>query len=216
MSLLTKEIKAQVRQALADLTTAVQLIVFTQTLECPFCRETRELLEDIAGLSDHISVQVYNFVNDVQQAEKYGIDKIPALVILGEKDYGIRFYGIPAGYEFTSLIHAIRLVGGVGSQLDQATIDELQALSEPVHLQVFVTPTCPYCPQAVVLGFEMAFASPKVSVDAIESSEFQPLAIKYQVAGVPLTIINEKTRLEGAAPVPLVMDKIKETVTVEE
>lgn len=210
MSLLTDEIKAQVKESLADLKSPVKLIVFTQTLECMFCRETRELIEGIAGLSDMITVEVYNFIVDAQKAQEYRIDKIPALVIMGDQDYGIRFYGIPAGYEFTSLIHAIRLVGGVGTQLDAETVAELNKLTKPVHLEVFVTPTCPYCPQAVVIGFEMAYASSMVRVDAIESSEFPQLAIKYQVAGVPLTLINEQTRLEGAAPVPIVMDKIRE------
>ncbi len=210
MSLLTDQIKAQVKESLADLSSQVRLIVFTQTLECMFCRESRELIEDIASLSDLISVEVYNFVVDAEKAQEFKIDKIPALVIMGEQDYGIRFYGIPAGYEFTSLIHAIRLVGGVGTQLDEEMVAELNALTRPVHIQVFVTPTCPYCPQSVVTAFEMAFASPNVSADGIESSEFPQLAVKYQVAGVPLTLINEQTRLEGAAPVPMVMDKIRE------
>jgi glutaredoxin-like protein len=131
---------------------------------------------------------------------------------MGEKDYGIRFYGIPAGYEFTSLIHALRLVGGVGSLLDQETRDELAKLDQEVHMQVFVTPTCPYCPQAVVLAFELAYASPMVRADGVESSEFPQMAVKYQVAGVPRTVINEQTFLEGAAPLPMVLEKIQEAV----
>jgi glutaredoxin-like protein len=212
MSLLTDEIKAQVKESLADLTSPVKLLVFTQTLECHFCQQTRELLEDIAGLSDLITTEVYNFVVDAEKAREYAIDKIPAVVILGEKDYGIRFYGIPAGYEFTSLIHALRLVGGVGSQIDQATIDELAKLNDPVHMQVFVTPTCPYCPQAVVLAYELAFASPMVTADGVESSEFPQLAIKYQIAGVPRTVINENTVIEGAAPLSMVMEKVQEAL----
>ncbi len=215
MSLLTDQVKTQVKESLADLKSPVKIIVFTQTLECHFCQQTRELIEDIGGLSDLITVEVYDFVADAGQAEEYGIDKIPAIAIIGQEDYGIRFYGIPAGYEFTSLIHALRLVGGAGSQLDQATIDELNGLARPIHMQVFVTPTCPYCPQAVVLGYEMAYASPNVRADGIESSEFPQLAIKYQVAGVPRTVINEQTYIEGAAPLPMVMDKVREALAKE-
>jgi glutaredoxin-like protein len=212
MSLLTDEIKAQVKESLAELTSPVKLLVFTQTLECQFCQQTRELLEDISELSDQITTEVYNFIVDADKAQEYGIDKIPAVAVVGEKDYGIRFYGIPAGYEFTTLIHVLRMVGGVGSQLDQATIDELAKLSEPVHMQVFVTPTCPYCPQAVVLAYELAFASEMVTADGVESSEFPQLAVKYQVAGVPRTVINESTYLEGAAPLPMVMEKVQEAL----
>jgi len=216
MSLLTDEIKVQVKESLADLSSKVRLIVFTQTLECMFCRETRELIEDVAALSEMIDVEVYNFIVDAPKAREFKIDKIPALVIMGEKDYGIRFYGIPAGYEFTSLIHAIRLVGGIGSQLDPATVAELNKLAQPVHLQVFVTPTCPFCPQAAVTAFEMAFVSDQVTADVIESSEFPTLAIKYQVAGVPLTLINEQTRIEGTVPVPMLMEKIRDAIQPQE
>lgn len=216
MSLLTDEIKAQVKESLADLSSKVRLIVFTQTLECMFCRETRELIEDVAALSDMIEAEVYNFVVDADKAKAFKIDKIPALVVMGEQDRGIRFYGIPAGYEFTTLIHTIRLVGGIGTQLDPATVAELKALSSPVHLQVFVTPTCPFCPQAAVMAFEMAYVSDQVTADVIESSEFPTLAVKYQVAGVPLTLINEQVRLEGAVPVPVLMEQIRAALKPKE
>ena len=212
MPMLPDEIKKQVQEAFADIKNPVKLVVFTQTLECIYCRENRQLLEEIAGLSDQVTAEVYNFVTDPDKVKEYNIDKIPATAIVGEEDYGIRFYGIPAGYEFTSMVHAIRLVGGAGSQLDEQTRAQLAELSDPVHLQVFVTPTCPYCPQAVVLGYEMAYASPQVRADGVESSEFPELAIKYQVAGVPRTVVNEDTFLEGAAPPDMLMEKIQEAL----
>ena len=215
MPMLPDEIKGQVKEAFAAITTPVKLVNFTQTLGCAYCRETRELLEEIAALSDLVSLEVHNFVTDPEPVKAYGIDKIPATAIVGEEDYGIRFYGIMAGYEFTSLIHGIRLVGGAGAQLSPEMVEQLAALEDPVHLQVFVTPTCPYCPQAVALGYEMAYASPQVRADGIESSEFPQLAIKYQVAGVPRTVINEDTFLEGAAPPDMLMAKIQEAVSDE-
>ena len=213
MPMLPDDVKAQVRETLADLENPVHLVLFTQTLECMYCRENRELIEDVASLSDLVDVTVYNFVTDSEKAEEYRVDKIPATVLMGEEDYGIRFYGIPAGDEFTTLIHAIRMIGKTGSQLDEGTRQALDALIEPVHLQVFVTPTCPYCPQAVALGYEMAYASSNVRADGVESSEFPHLAVKYQVAGVPRTVINETTHLEGAAPPDMLLAKIQEAVT---
>ena len=79
-------------------------------------------------------------------------------------------------------------------------------------MMVFVTPTCPYCPQAVVAAYEMAFASPMVRADGIESSEFPQLAVKHQVAGVPRTIINETVDIEGAAPPDMILEKIQEAL----
>ena len=212
MPMLPDDVKAQVRETLADLENPVHLILFTQTLECMYCAENRQLMEDVAGLSDMVDVTIYNFVTDAEKVEEYGVDKIPATVIVGDQDYGIRFYGIPAGYEFTTLIHTIRMIGVTGSQLDEQTRQALDALTEPVHMQVFVTPTCPYCPQAVALGFEMAYASPNVRADGVESSEFPHLAVKYQVAGVPRTVINETTHLEGAAPPDMLLEKIQEAL----
>jgi glutaredoxin-like protein len=213
MSMLPDDIKTQVRETLADLEHPVHLIVFTQTLECMYCSENRGLIEEVAGLSDQVDVQVYNFITDEDKAKQYAIDKIPATAIVGEEDYGIRFYGIPAGYEFTSLIHTIRMIGTGTSQLDEKTVQGLDDLPGPAHLQVFVTPTCPYCPQSVVAGFEMAYASPMVRADCVESTEFPYLAVKYQVAGVPRTVINDVTHIEGVVPPDLVLQAIQETLS---
>jgi glutaredoxin-like protein len=214
--MLPDDVRAEVRETLADLENPVHLVLFTQTLECMYCRENRQLMEDVAGLSDKVDITIHNLVTDAEKAEEFGVDKIPATVIMGEEDYGIRFYGIPAGYEFTTLIHTIRMIGVTGSQLDESARQALDQLADPVHLQVFVTPTCPYCPQAVALGFEMAYASPNVRADGVESSEFPHLAVKYQVAGVPRTVINESTHLEGAAPPDMLLEKIEEALAAQQ
>ncbi len=119
----------------------VKLINFTQELECMYCTETRKLMEEVAGLSDKISLEVYNFVNDKEQVNRYSIDKIPATVIEGDSDYGIRFFGVPSGYEFGTLIESILMASKGDSGLKQETREALAQLAEPVHLQVFVTPT---------------------------------------------------------------------------
>ena len=119
----------------------VRLLYFTQTLACQFCKETEEVLRELADLSDKISVEVYNFVTDKQVADEYGIDKIPATVVMSEVDHGIRFYGIPSGYEFTSLVEDVIDVSRGRSDLSEKTLALLEEIKDPVHLQVFVTPT---------------------------------------------------------------------------
>lgn len=119
----------------------VRLINFTQQLECQFCQETRTLLEELTALSDKLSLEVYNFQTDREQRDLYGVDKIPATVIRGERDYGIRYYGIPSGYEFASLIDTIRLISSDDSGLSQDSRRRLQELHKPIHLEVYVTPT---------------------------------------------------------------------------
>jgi len=202
MSLLSEEDKREVQARLADLKGQVKLIMFTQELECQYCRETRALLEDVASLSDKISLEVYNFILDKEKAEQYGVDKIPAVVVEGERDYGIRFYGIPAGYEFAGLLEDIRMVSSGESGLSPEAKEALKKLSGPVHIQVFVTPTCPYCPRAGMMAHRMAFESELVTADVVESTEFPHLANRYGVYAVPKVVINETTSFEGALPEP--------------
>ena len=216
MSLLNDEIKTQLQDEFANLTGPVKLVLFTQEMECQYCTETRSLAEEVAGLSDKIDVEIYDFVKDSEIAEAYNIDKIPAMAIIkgGDepKDYGIRLYGIPSGYEFSTLIEDIAMVSSGESGLDQATKDELASLSSPLHFQVFVTPTCPYCPPAVRLAHKMALESELVTGDMVEAIEFPHVSNKYQVMGVPRTVINENFFLEGAAPEAMLMAKVREAL----
>jgi glutaredoxin-like protein len=212
MPLLNDEILGQVKEQLENLAGPVQLVVFTQTFECDYCAENRQLVEEVAELSDQVTVEVYNFAIDTEKAEELGIDKIPAIAVIGAEDYGVRFYGIPAGYEFTSLIHAIQAVAAGEPELSEEGLQALAELADPVHMQVFVTPTCPYCPQSVVLAHQMAIASPMIQADMVEATEFPQLSIKYQVMGVPRTVINETTHIEGAVPEPMLLEKLQEAL----
>lgn len=141
MPMLKQEDREEVSRQLKGLANSVQLVMFTQTIECEFCAETRDLVEEVASLSDKVDAVVYNFVTDKDKADDYGIDKIPAIAVVGEKDFGVRFYGIPAGYEFTALIEAIKIVSTGQSGLSDPTKEALAEIDEPVHFQVFVTPT---------------------------------------------------------------------------
>lgn len=218
MPLLNEEVQEQVKQQLAGLGNPVRLIMFTQEFECQYCAETRQLVQEVANQSDMLKADIYDFVADEDVAKEYGIDKIPAVAVMGEgdggviEDSGIRFYGIPSGYEFTSLLEAIQAVASGKPDLGEEMQAYLSELSEPVHMQVFVTPTCPYCPQSVVLAHRMALASPMVRADMVEAQEFPYLSTKYQVMGVPRTVINESIHIEGAAPESMVLDKLQDAL----
>lgn len=214
MPLMDSDTQQQVRKVLAAVQSPVTLKMFTQDFECGYCKETRQIAEEVAELSDLVSVEVHDFLANADLAKSLGVDKIPAIVVLGEggRDYGIRFFGIPSGYEFTSLLEAIVLVGTGDVELQDSTRKFLDALQTPLHLQVFVTPTCPYCPSAVMLAHQLAYASDKVTADMVEVTEFPHLGQKYGVMGVPRTVINEHTYLEGAAPEQMLLEKLKAAV----
>lgn len=139
--MLSERERRVVAERLKALEQPVRLVNFTQELECAFCRETRELLEDVVALSDRLSLQVYNFQLDRAQVTAYGVDKIPATVVEGDRDWGIRFYGIPSGYEFATLLEIMLAASRRRSGLQPSTVERLRAVNRPLHLQVFVTPT---------------------------------------------------------------------------
>ena len=220
MSLLNAEIQGQVREALAGLTEPVKVVVFTQgetglavgALECEYCTEARQIVEEVAALSDKISVEVRDFVADKALADQYHIDKIPAMAIVNDgaepKDYGIRLYGIPSGYEFSTLIEDLLMVSRRETGLSAKTLNELKQLTAPVHIQVYVTPTCPYCPRAVVLAHQLAIASDLITADMVEANEFPQLSNKYQVYGVPRTVIQDVIHVEGAVPETMLLAEL--------
>jgi glutaredoxin-like protein len=216
MSLIAEKDAKFLRQEFEEnLVAPVKLVMFTQEMECQFCTETRQIVEEIAALSDKIEAEIRDFVADKATAELYRIDKIPAIAVVQledgkERDYGIRFYGIPSGYEFTSVIEDIIDVSKGESGLQPKSKEAVAAITEPVHFQVFVTPTCPYCPQAVRLAHKFAMESDLITADMVEAIEFPHLSNKYAVHGVPRTVINESFHQEGAVPEPLMLAKLLE------
>jgi glutaredoxin-like protein len=197
MGLIEDKDREQLTKLFADLKNPVRILYFTQEHECEMCKTTHELLDEVTGLSDKINLEVHDFVADKSLAEKYKVNKIPATVIMGDEDYGIRYYGIPAGYEFTSLIEDIVDVAKRDPHLPDDVLAELAKVDQPVHMQVLVSPTCPYCPTAVRTAHRFAMASDQITADMVETSEFPHLAVKYDVQGVPHTVINEEFSIIG-------------------
>ena len=201
------------KKVLGELDKKVTLVTFTQEMECTYCAQNVELAEDTAGLSDKISHEVHAFENSEELSKRYGVDKIPALVVTADgEDLGIHFFGIPSGYEFVSLLDAIRTVSTGKHELSDDTVSKIEKLDRPVYIQVFVTPTCPYCPKSVILAHRLAYVSKQITSDMVEAIEFPHLAQKFSVAGVPRSVINEKNFIEGAVPEKAYVQKILDAV----
>lgn len=146
-NLLNDSIRGQVRDLFnQQLNQPVGVLFFGTKDNCEACEDTQQLLKEVIDLSDKLSLDVYDLIHDAELAKKYHVDKAPGIVFIGKDgdqrtDYGVRMLGIPSGHEFSSLIHDLILVSSRDSGLEQETRDELKKLTEPVHLQVFVTPT---------------------------------------------------------------------------
>ena len=145
MSLLSPSDQQQLRESFAALTRPVTIVFFSQAIGCETCAETQQILREITDLTDKVTVEEVSLVLDKDRASGYGIERVPALVLLaGEarEDTRIRFLGAPEGWDFLSLVDALLLAGGASTQvLSDESLSRLGLLTEPVALQVFVTPT---------------------------------------------------------------------------
>ena len=213
--LLNEQIVGQVKEAFGGMKEPVQILFFGSE-QCDYCTETRQLVEEVAETHASIGAAYYGLEQDADMAAKFNVDKAPALVIAAKDgdqvvDYGIQYSGIPSGHEFSTLINDILLVSGRDSGLDQETRDYLKNLTSPLHMQVFVTPTCPYCPRAVLLAHQMAMENPAmIRAEGVEATEFPELADRFNVSGVPQTTINAgRGTVVGAVPAGHLLDEIK-------
>ncbi|MCX9014564.1 MAG: thioredoxin family protein [Candidatus Methanoperedens sp.] len=200
--------KKTINKKFESLVNDVQLVMFTQEHECHFCKETRDMVEGLGGLSPKIKTTVYDLVNDKDMAKKYNIDKIPAIAIIGQSDYGIRYYGAAAGYEFNVVLDDIVDVSKGTTPLPDAIKNKLAGINKPVHVQVFVSPTCPYCPAAARTSRRLAIENKHIRSDVLEMTEFPHLVQKYSVMSVPHIIINEDTSFVGAQPPEVFVEQI--------
>ena len=208
MAHISDEDREHLRNSFNELERPVRLIYFSKQFECQYCETTREILSELSELSDKIALKVYDLLEDRTEAEKFGIDMIPGLVVANEKDYGIRYFGIPGGYEFSSLIEAIIDVSKGVSELSEETKQALKKLEKPINIRVFITMSCPYCPRAVRMAHQMAVESEMVRGEMIEAAEFPQLVQRYNVGAVPKVVINDTVEFEGALPEHLFLDHV--------
>ncbi len=229
-----KEIQA-VKERLSGIKNPVKVVLINppKGIDLPdvpknqYTETTEELFEElVSAVPDKLSLEILRYPNDKEKIEKYylsqpyGYPLMTSIILLDHEgnDYGIRFYGIPAGYEFATILEDIIMLGNGEHGLNPKTVQELEKLPEGVRLWVFVTPSCPYCPRAARLAHQMAYASKNIKEAAtIEAMEFEKLSQEWQVYGVPKIVIGlesemGKGQFEGAVPEPVFMSHIKNAV----
>ena len=194
--LLNEQVVSQISQTFEQMKEPVQILFFGSQDNCEYCTDTRQLLEEVAGIDEKVSLDFYDIKENADMAAKFNVERVPAIVIAAKDgdqvtDFGIKYSGIPAGHEFGTLINDIVLVSGRDSGLSAEAREYLKNLDKPLHLQVFVTPTCPHCPRAVLLAHQMAMENPAmIRAEGVEATEFPELANQFNVRGVPQTVIN--------------------------
>lgn len=214
MAIMDEETRQEVKKILDGLQSAVKIIFFKENINCPTCALAEEFVKEISSISENLKSEIYNRYIDEAKVSEYSPQHLPAIFV--ETPFSgkrVIFYGIPSGYEFVSFMEAIKSAASGNVELEPETIEKLKNISGQVNIKVFVTPTCPYCPAAVVLAHRMAMASDKITAEMVEANEFPQLSMKYQVEGVPKIVINENVHLVGAQPesvfVAAVVDSLK-------
>ncbi len=179
---------------------SVKIVFFEQSIGCETCAATRSVLEQIVDENPDVALEVLNLVLDKEKAAEYGVDRVPAVIIAGPGGDRIRYYGAPLGNELPTLLQAINMSATGETALTGKSRARLKTLSAPVSLQVFFTPTCVYCPQMISLANQAAIESPLITAAAIDATEFPDLVRRYNVNGVPKTVVNDTMEIMGAAP----------------
>jgi glutaredoxin-like protein len=151
VALISEQDRATIAQMFeGNLLDPVRLVLFTippsllyvpGQEQCATCKDVQQLAEELVTISDKLSLDVHNLQREPEEARRYGVTRVPTLLLEGPEDGRVRFYGAPAGYEFSTLLNDIQLISKGETELAAETREALQAIEEPIHIQVFVTPT---------------------------------------------------------------------------
>ena len=196
---------------------------------CQYCKPTRQMLEELAALTDAISLRQHIFDEDRKAVALYQVDRIPAIVLhgsnalpAGRQGRWLKYYGFPGGHEFATLIETIVDISRGTQYLSEQTRKRLRKLKQDVRIQVFVTPACPYCPQMARLAYHLALENPHVTTEVIEAGEFPELSQRHQVRAVPTTVLSarggpasggdDKVTFPGVVPDNVLMDIIDRAI----
>ena len=229
MSMIPERQKAEIKRSLrTDLKNEVTLRLFTQQSspltipgrECRYCPQTQELMEELAALSPKLHLEVYDFYSQAEERERFGVERIPAVLLGKEDEARAKFYGIPMGHEFMALLEGVKTISRSVSPLSMDSRKRLRRVNQPVHIQVFVTPSCTNSPGVARLAHAIALESPLIRADVVETEEFPNMVQMYAVRSVPKTVINEVIEIVGVISEEEFVDKIlqagvREPVTSE-
>jgi glutaredoxin-like protein len=209
--------EAAVSELLASLERPVELVLVLGPEETPvpapqeidYGAETRKLLEALVALGRGM------LTLRVLDGPALGVERYPATCVLpGGEDAGVRFYGLPWGYELTSIVGACVDAGRLEPRLSEESRARLATLPHDVSVEVFVTPTCPHCPAAALMAFRFALASPRVRAAAIEAAEFPAYAEANAVLAVPKTVAGS-IAWEGAVPERVFVERLIAAASAE-
>jgi glutaredoxin-like protein len=221
-SMIPDQDKSQLKRTFRkDLKSGIAVTLFTHKTsslltvpgrDCRYCPQTEQLMAELASLSPKIELETVDFYQDPETAQDYAVSRIPAIVLAaldaGSARSRVKFYGIPSGYLTSALVEDIKTISRRVSPLSTESRKQLRRVNRSVHIQVFVTPTDPTCPELARLAHAMALENSNIKSDVVEIQEFPAMAQTYGVRSVPFTVINEQYRFAGPATEPQLLEKV--------
>ncbi|HHX78182.1 MAG TPA: glutaredoxin [Acholeplasmataceae bacterium] len=208
--LFNEEVEKQLKEVLANMINPITILMFTDG-DCLTCKETKQLLSEVADLNSKISLEIKEIKDASLEVKQFEIELVPSFVILDmkKKYQGVKFNGIPAGHEINSLVSAILEMSGLQIGVDKSLIKRIKKINKPVNIKVFITLACPHCPGAVQTAHRLAMLNDNIKSEMIEAQTFSDMSVKYKVSGVPKIIINEDIELVGNHPIEIFLEKIE-------
>lgn len=209
----TKYLKKTFEEQLKD---PVKVLIFVDDpSECEYCDLTKQVLEELSAIDGKIQLSSHHVKKEPELAKSYRVEMTPAIILLDSngQETGIRFYGIPSGHEFSTLIQDIIAVSNNKPVFfNEQQINQIKSINVPVRIRVFVTPTCPYCPKAVLMAHSAALINRNIVAEMIEANEFPELSMRYGVSSVPHTVINDAYEFIGAYPEHMFVQELMKAV----
>jgi glutaredoxin-like protein len=214
-TLIGKEDRAEIdRLFRSGLTAEVKVLLFTSKRGCLYCAQTRQLLEEIASLTDKVRLEVLDKDEEVARAQEMAVDLAPTTVLIASNGARLHYVGMPAGRQLRSLVEDVVDASRGRSEMDEEARGTIRRVSSPTVIKVFVTPMCPYSPLVVRSAHRFALENPMIRALMIETAEFPELARRYNVVGVPRTVINDEIGFDGAPSEKAFAEKVLEASIV--
>ncbi len=209
MAMIDDSSREQIKKIFEPLKSKVKVLVVTQKDNCDSCEDTKNFTKEMTDISDKLVFEMIDISDE--KAKKLNVEMVPAVILLGEddKDYGIKFYGIPAGHEINSFIMGLLEVSGAGEKLPDEMTDRINKINKPINIKVFVTLSCPHCAGAVAKAHKLAFMNKNINDEIIEANTFGELSQKFNVSGVPKIVFNDDTELMGDQPIDAFLNTLE-------
>ncbi|MDI3270684.1 MAG: thioredoxin family protein [Bacillota bacterium] len=218
--ILDDETRQKVLEILGDMEAPVEMVLVDEPFDLGdsaggmlrLRQDLAQLLDEMVEITDKLYVR--RLTPEEAREEGLDADYTPALYLRrqGDDAKNVVFLGAPSGFEFGTLVEDIVDISRGTTNLSEETREFLSQLQEELLVQVFVTPTCPYCPRMVRLAHQMAMESDRVKAQMVDATQFPELASLYRVQAVPRTVVNRSLAIEGAVPEPLFVNRVKSSV----